>query len=205
MPGQFAFRCLGLKNCLYDWVVFDIVVGQQNARRGWCRWQTSLESQRLGHDGHFRWCQTKMCRWVIDRNFNSYGQVMSLPYKKSLVQRHCCSSWKFSPIRLTGLGAVEDLYQSFNGEKKQTTSLTPLWQSHLGTNAGEKNCGGGGSVLVDRYLGNSVQTIQKAIWPIRRLYHGFAGWHKCRMGGASCPTAVRVRCRELATTTTTRK
>jgi len=51
-----------------------------------------------------------------------------------------------------------------------------LRQSHLGTNAGEKNCGGGGgggSVFVDRYLCNSVQTIQKVIWPIRRLCYGF--------------------------------
>jgi len=67
-------------------------------------------------------------------------------------------------MRLTGLGAVEDLYQSANGEKELITLLTPLRKSHLNTNAGEKNyVGGGGSVLVDRYLGSSVQTIQKAI------------------------------------------
>lgn len=53
---------------------------------------------------------------------------------------------------------------AFTSYDNHTLVLTP----------GEKNCSGdGGSVLVDRYLGNSVQTIQKAIWPIRRLCYSF--------------------------------
>lgn len=104
------------------------MVGQQHARRGRRRRQTSFEFQRLGHDGHFKSRQTKKSRHSIDWNVRAHGQDLSLPYKNNFYDTAVEVAIS---IRL---GGPLQIWDSVNCEKKMKLydnhALVYAWYKH---------------------------------------------------------------------------